>query len=96
MFAWKTTKNSKKCLNGVEVARFGVSLGRNAAPGAPEPLGLLPGPKTGLNKFFSGILALRAPGPGPQGPGGSVAVAEPFNYLLFYDKITIMGHSGSE
>ena len=42
----KTTKNIKNCLNGVEVAPFGLSLGRNGATGGAEPLGLLPRPKT--------------------------------------------------
>ena len=72
----KTTKNIKNCLNGVEVAPFGVSLGRNGATGGAEPLGLLPRPKTGLNNFFSGISALGPRGLGPWGAalrGGAAA-----------------------
>ena len=61
----KTTKNIKNGLNGVEVAPFGLSLGRNGATGAPEPLALLPRPILGLF-FFLGGFGPR--GPGPSGP----------------------------
>merc|ERR1712138_317477 len=65
----KTTKNIKNCLNGVEVAPFGVSLGRNGVPGGAEPLGLLPRPILGLFVFFfSGGSALGPRAPGPQAP----------------------------
>merc|ERR1712138_345619 len=66
----KTTKNIKNGLNGVEVAPFGLSLGRNGATGGAEPLGLLPRPILGLNLFCSGVSGLGAPGPwGPwDGP----------------------------
>ena len=63
----KTTKNIKNGLNGVEVAPFGVSLGRNGVPGGAEPLGLLPRPILGLF-FFSGGFGPR--GPGALGPMG--------------------------
>ena len=62
----KTTKNIKNGLNGVEVAPFGVSLGRNGVPGGAEPLGLLPRPILGLFFFFRGF---RPSGPGAPGPG---------------------------
>ena len=60
----KTTKNIKNGLNGVEVAPFGVSLGRNGATGGAEPLGLLPRPILGLIFFFRGFRPS-----GPRGPG---------------------------
>ena len=64
----KTTKNIKIGLNGVEVAPFGVSLGRNGAPGGAEPLGLLPRPILGL--FFSFFFReVRTSGPGARGLG---------------------------
>ena len=59
----KTTKNIKNGLNGVEVAPFGLSLGRNGVPGGAEPLGLLPRPILGLFFFFSGVSGLGALGP---------------------------------
>ena len=64
----KTTKNIKNGLNGVEVAPFGVSLGRNGVPGGAEPLGLLPRPILGLFFFFFGGFGPR--GPGALGPMG--------------------------
>ena len=63
VFGGKTTKNIKNGLNGVEVAPFGLSLGRNGATGGAEPLGLLPRPILGLNFFFRGFRAS-----GPWGP----------------------------
>ena len=65
----KTTKNIKNGLNGVEVAPFGLSLGRNGVPGGAEPLGLLPRPILGL--FWGGGSALGALG--PRAPGRCAA-----------------------
>ena len=65
LFLHRKTKNSRNCLKGVEVAPFGVSLGRNGVPGGAEPLGLLPRPILGL--FFFVFRGFRASG--PQGPG---------------------------
>ena len=61
----KSTKTIKNGLNGVEVAPFGLSLGRNGATGGAEPLALLPRPILGLF-FFRGF---RPSGPGAWGPG---------------------------
>ena len=63
----KTTKNIKNGVNGVEVAPFGLSLGRNGATGGAEPLGLLLRPILGHFFCFSGGSALGPRGPGPRG-----------------------------
>ena len=53
-------QNTKNELNRVQVAPFGVSHCGNGVPGAPEPLGLLPAPKTAnFFVFFFPILPLR-------------------------------------
>ena len=70
----KALEKIKNWLIWVQVAPFGVSLGRNGATGLPEPLGLLLRPKTGLTISFSGISALGPWGPGPRGPGPRGAV----------------------
>ena len=57
------SENTKNGLNQVAVAPFGVSRGRNGVPGAAEPLGLLPAPKTVIFFFCSPILGLGASGP---------------------------------
>ena len=60
-------------LNGVEVAPFGVSLGRNGVPGGAEPLGLLPRAILVLFFFPPGVSALGPRGLGPRAPGRCAA-----------------------
>ena len=80
----KTTKNIKNGLNGVEVAPFGLSLGRNGATGGAEPLGLLPRPIWGLFFFFCGGFGPRAPGPGASGPGALRCGVREAQFTLVY------------